>query len=145
MYTNSYLLQPKTKNFHRKLWDLQLPSKITITIWRISWNYFLSLANLSYKKVTANDRCSRCSLREEDSNHIFRQCPAISEIWQSINLSWAIIHMNQIFWEWLTWVFEMSTKEQCQIFCCAPWFIWKLYYRKSSWSNRGDGGYYSTV
>ncbi|KAA3481092.1 reverse transcriptase [Gossypium australe] len=43
--------------------------------------------NLRYKRVTTNVRCPRCSSREEDSHHVFRQCPAISEIWQSINLS----------------------------------------------------------
>ncbi|TYG92876.1 hypothetical protein ES288_A11G067200v1 [Gossypium darwinii] len=80
--------------------------------------------HLRSKKVTENARCPRCRLEEEDSSHIFCFCPAISEIWNLINLSWTIVHGNQSFWEWLTWVFERSTIERCRFFCCALWCIW---------------------
>lgn len=33
---NSYLIQLETKNFFRKLCDLQLPAKFKIIVWRIS-------------------------------------------------------------------------------------------------------------
>lgn len=38
---SNYLLQTENKKFFGKLWNLQLPSKITIIIWRIAWNYIL--------------------------------------------------------------------------------------------------------
>ncbi|KAH1098718.1 hypothetical protein J1N35_015639 [Gossypium stocksii] len=129
MDPSSYLLQTEAKDFFRKLWDLQLPSKITITIWWIFWNYILTLVNLRYKRVATNVSCPRCGSGEEDNYHVFRQCPVFREIWSSLNLSWVTSYINQNIGEWLTWVFERSTKEQCWIVCCALWFIW------SSWNQ----------
>ena len=60
MDPTSYLLQTETTNFYKKLWGLQLPSKITIIIWRISWDFIHHLANLRYRRVSASDRCPRC-------------------------------------------------------------------------------------
>ena len=37
------LLQSELKEFYRKLWNLQLPSKILLLVWRISWNYMPTL------------------------------------------------------------------------------------------------------
>lgn len=36
MDLSAYLIEVETKNFYGKLWNLHLPSKIAITIWRIS-------------------------------------------------------------------------------------------------------------
>ncbi|MBA0818184.1 hypothetical protein Gohar_003652, partial [Gossypium harknessii] len=89
----------------QKLWSLQLPSKIAITIWQISWDFIPNLANLRYKKVILNDRCPRCCSWAEDSLHIFRECPTTTE-------------------EWLTWVFKRGNDAQYRLFCYALWLIW---------------------
>lgn len=68
-------LQIETNNFYRKLWKLYIPSKVTLTIWRISWNFIPSLVNLKQKKTVDNALCPRCQQNEEDSYHIFQQCP----------------------------------------------------------------------
>ncbi|KAH1131799.1 hypothetical protein J1N35_003177 [Gossypium stocksii] len=83
-----YLLQVETKEFYKKLWDLQLPSKITLIIWRISWNYIPTLINLRHKRMVINDTCPRCSSGAEDNFHVFRQCPTTNELWQALDLSW---------------------------------------------------------
>ena len=75
---SNYLVQAETKDFYRKLWNLQLLTKILILIWRISWNYIPSLVNIRYKRVTTNVRCPRYCSAEEDSFHVFRQCPGYS-------------------------------------------------------------------
>ncbi|MFQ6656889.1 hypothetical protein Gotur_026806, partial [Gossypium turneri] len=121
---SNYLIQAETKDFYRKLWNLQLPTKILILIWRISWNYIPSLVNLRYKRVTTNVRCPRCCSVEEDSFHVFRQFPISTDAWISLNMSWVTEHANQSVWSWLTWVFSRGTKEQIRVFCCALWVIW---------------------
>lgn len=70
--------KPKQRIFIKKLWSLQLPSKITFTIWRISWDFIPNFVNLSIRRVVSNDRCPRCSSEVEDSLHIFRDCPGFS-------------------------------------------------------------------
>ncbi|KAA3454784.1 reverse transcriptase [Gossypium australe] len=118
------LLQAKTKNFYRKLWNLKLPSKILITIWRISWNFIPNFKNLQLRRVASDSSCPRCQNTEEDCNHVFRQCPVTTETWRILNLSW-IINPNIIdLWDWLTWVFDNGNNMQCRVFCCTIWFMW---------------------
>ncbi|MFQ6641489.1 hypothetical protein Gotur_015953, partial [Gossypium turneri] len=101
---SNYLLQADTKDFYRKLWNLQLPTKILILIWRISWNYIHSLVNLRQKRVTTTARCPRGFSEEEDSFHVFRQCPVSMDAWFSLNMAWVIEHIDPNTWLWLTWM-----------------------------------------
>ncbi|KAG8500774.1 hypothetical protein CXB51_002800 [Gossypium anomalum] len=94
------------KEFYKKLWGLELPPKIAITIWRISWDFIPNFVNLRYRRIISNDRCPRCCSWEEDSLHIFRDCPATTEVWRLVHLPWVVNNMNQSLWEWLTWVLK---------------------------------------
>ncbi|KAG8479140.1 hypothetical protein CXB51_029003 [Gossypium anomalum] len=96
---SNYLLHAETKKIYRKLWNLQLSSKISITIWRISWEFIPNLVNLKHRRVIADDRCLRCHAWAEDSLHIFRQCPTTIEVLQLLNLSWIMENTNQSLWE----------------------------------------------
>ncbi|KAG8503078.1 hypothetical protein CXB51_000915 [Gossypium anomalum] len=104
------------KDFYDKLWNLQLPAKIAITIWRISWNYIPTLANLKHKRVSNDVACPRCGRGEEDITHIFRYCPATGEIWPLLDLSWISESTTQGFWEWITWVFRMKNRNRGELF-----------------------------
>ncbi|KAK8279577.1 hypothetical protein V6Z12_D09G121800 [Gossypium hirsutum] len=44
----AYALQTIYRNFYKKLWSLSLPTKIKVTIWRLSWNYFPTKVNLQH-------------------------------------------------------------------------------------------------
>ncbi|KAA3476412.1 reverse transcriptase [Gossypium australe] len=97
----AYALQIVYKKFYKKLWMLNLPSKIKIIAWKISWNYISTRVNMHHRRLSNIQVCPRCGAGAEDTNHLFRECP-----------------------EWLTWVFEQSTPSQCRLFCCALWAIW---------------------
>ncbi|MBA0819240.1 hypothetical protein Gohar_021731 [Gossypium harknessii] len=101
---SNYLLQADTKDFYKKLWNLQLPTKILILIWRISWNYIPSLANLRQKRVTTTARCPRGCSEEEDSFYVFRQCLVSMDAWISLNMAWVTEYTDQNIWPWLTWL-----------------------------------------
>ncbi|KAA3455435.1 reverse transcriptase [Gossypium australe] len=100
---NELILQAKTKTFYRKLWNLQLPSKLLITIWRISRNFLPNFKNLSMRRVVNDSTCPRCRAAEEDCDHTFRQCPVSIETWRLINLSWVLNPNINDIWDWLTW------------------------------------------
>ncbi|KAG8476285.1 hypothetical protein CXB51_033089 [Gossypium anomalum] len=101
-------LQTESKNFYRKLWKLHIPSKITLTVWRISSNFIPSLVNLKQKKAVVNALYPRCRQNEEDSYHIFQQCPMTREVWNHLKLSWILNSNHQNIWEWLTWIFSQG-------------------------------------
>ncbi|KAG8488779.1 hypothetical protein CXB51_016782 [Gossypium anomalum] len=77
---NNLLLQADLKKFYKRLWNLQLPSKIMITIWRASWNYMPTLVNLRSKRVADTTDCPRCRSGEEDISHVLRHCPVAVEV-----------------------------------------------------------------
>ena len=89
---SNYLLQTDTKDFYRKLWSLQLPTKILILVWRISWNYIPSLVNLRSKRVTTIARCPRGCSAEKDSLHVFRKCPGYSVEEQKSRSAFFVTH-----------------------------------------------------
>ncbi|KAA3469681.1 reverse transcriptase [Gossypium australe] len=121
---NGINLQTETKNFYRKLWNLEIPKNIQITIWRISLNLIPSLKNLKIKRVVTDDLCPRCHQAEEDGCHIFQQCTATKEIWNQLQLNWVIRSNDSNMWNWLTWIFEKGCNEQIRLVCCGLWFIW---------------------
>lgn len=121
---NNYFIQAENKKFYRKLWNLRMPSKIKITVWKISWNYIPTLANLKLKRVVTEDWCPKCRQIEEDSIYVFRQCPTTEEVWRQLRFDWMLNNSIQNVWEWLIWVFNQGTNEECRLFCCGLWLIW---------------------
>ncbi|XP_040945782.1 uncharacterized protein [Gossypium hirsutum] len=121
---NDLLLQTETKTFYNKLWKLHIPTKIQMTIWRISWDFIPSFVNLKIKRVVINTLCPRCGSAEENSWHIFIKCPRSMEVWNQLDLSWVLNQSIHNMWGWLTWVFDRGNEEQLQLFCCSLWFIW---------------------
>lgn len=75
---SAYALQEDYKDFYRKLWLLNIPSKIKITVWKISWNFLATRANMVIKKLSNTTVCPRCGLGEENTDHLFRKCPGFS-------------------------------------------------------------------
>ncbi|KAA3482841.1 hypothetical protein EPI10_005056 [Gossypium australe] len=52
-----------------------LQKSTRIPMWKISWNYIPTFANLKLKRVIAEAWCPKCRQTEEDSNHVFRTVP----------------------------------------------------------------------
>ncbi|MFQ6654705.1 hypothetical protein Gotur_025582, partial [Gossypium turneri] len=136
---NGLMLHTEITNFYTKLWKLYIPSKIQMTVWRISWNFILTFLNLKIKRVVRNSQCPRCGCDEENSYHIFQKCPTSIEIWNQLNLSWLLSQNNDDIQGWLTWVFDRGTDEQLRLFCVSLWFIWfstnQLVYERKNMSG----------
>ncbi|KAA3462362.1 Ribonuclease H-like superfamily protein [Gossypium australe] len=80
----AYALQNNYRDFYRKLWQIDIPTKIKIFIWKSSWNYLATKANMWIRRLAANSLCPRCGLEEESMNHLFRMCPVSEEIWRNL-------------------------------------------------------------
>ncbi|KAA3473244.1 Zinc finger, CCHC-type [Gossypium australe] len=78
----AYALQTDYRKFYKKLWVLNLPSKIKFTIWRISWNYIPTRVNMHIWKLSNNRICPGCVKEAETNNHLFRECPVTKTVWK---------------------------------------------------------------
>ncbi|MBA0700563.1 hypothetical protein Goari_022722, partial [Gossypium aridum] len=70
----AYALQDDYKDFYKKLWLLDIPSKIKITMWKISWNFLATRANMVVKKLTNTIACPRCGSGTENMDNLFLEC-----------------------------------------------------------------------
>ncbi|MFQ6621298.1 hypothetical protein Gotur_002226, partial [Gossypium turneri] len=68
---SAYALQLIYRKFYKKLWSLNLPAKIAITIWRLSWNFLPTKVNMQHRKLLNITTCPRCEARAETLDHIF--------------------------------------------------------------------------
>ncbi|KAA3460765.1 reverse transcriptase [Gossypium australe] len=78
----AYALHNIYRDFYRKLWQIEIPSKMKIFIWKLSWNYIASKVNMYNRQLVNNRLCPRCGGDEETLNHLFRDCPVSAEIWR---------------------------------------------------------------
>ncbi|KAH1097585.1 hypothetical protein J1N35_014506 [Gossypium stocksii] len=120
----AYTLQNIYKKFYKKLWLLNIPGKIKITIWRLSWNFLPTQVNLMHKKVTNNASYPRYGEKTETTDHVFRECPVTVEMWSELTFQHMLRNQNMDLEQWLTWVIEQLNPWQCSIFCCTIWAIW---------------------
>ncbi|KAH1106865.1 hypothetical protein J1N35_010633 [Gossypium stocksii] len=101
----AYALQTDYRDFYRKLWLLDLPPKIKVTISKISWNYLPTRANMVYRKLVNSFACPRCSEGVETMDHLLRECPILVSVWRALSTSNFIQESNIAFDQWLSRVF----------------------------------------
>ncbi|PPD98816.1 hypothetical protein GOBAR_DD04153 [Gossypium barbadense] len=120
----AYTLQNECRKFYKELWLLNLPTKLKITVWRISWNYLPTWVNLQHRRLLNNTACSWCGRAVETTNHIFHECPGVTSIWKELSFPEILQVPYMEFFQWLTWIFEQISPSRRRIFCCALWAIW---------------------
>ncbi|KAA3462318.1 reverse transcriptase [Gossypium australe] len=81
----AYALHHIYRDFYNKLWKIDIPLKIKMFIWKISWNYLATRVNMSLRKLSTNYLCPHCGSGEESVNHLFRECPASVTIWKELS------------------------------------------------------------
>lgn len=69
---NAYALQTNYKNFYKQIWSLNPPSRIKITLWRISWNFLPTLAHMQVRKLVFIVTCPQCGRGTKNLDHLFR-------------------------------------------------------------------------
>ncbi|KAA3472610.1 reverse transcriptase [Gossypium australe] len=123
-YLRAYALQTSYRKFYKKLWLLDLPTKIKITIWRVTWNFLPTKVNLQHKKLVTDASCPRCGDRAKTLDHLFRECPVTVDMWSALQLQNVLLAENRGFEQWLIWVCEHFNLQICRLFCCALWATW---------------------
>ncbi|MBA0845669.1 hypothetical protein Goarm_022367 [Gossypium armourianum] len=83
-------LQATSKGFYKKLWSLNLPSKIKITVWRISKNFIPNLSNMYCKRLMVNTMCPKCGGGAETTDHVFRSCHTSKAVWELVGYLWIL-------------------------------------------------------
>ncbi|KAL1165397.1 hypothetical protein V6Z11_A06G127400, partial [Gossypium hirsutum] len=100
------------KDFCKLLWELQIPSKIKIHVWRLINNYVPHFVNLFHMQSP------------EDSNHLLWRCTILQQLWTSLTISFApndlTSHGKDIFIKKFIEA-DVSTR---QILIFSLWALW---------------------
>ncbi|KAH1056339.1 hypothetical protein J1N35_034404 [Gossypium stocksii] len=74
LQTSSYS-EEKYRAFYKVLWELQIPAKIKILVWRLFNNYVPHFVNLFQRRLSTDVVCPLCKEGLEDTDHL---------IWKSV-------------------------------------------------------------
>ncbi|KAA3470487.1 reverse transcriptase [Gossypium australe] len=111
---NTYAIQLSYIDFYKKMWCIDLPTKLKINMWKASWNYLPTRVNLLHKKLTTDASCPRCGLETETLNHLLRECPISVEMWSYLSEVKLTQDPNADFKQWLTSSVALLSLDLCK-------------------------------
>ncbi|GKA04201.1 RNA-directed DNA polymerase, eukaryota, reverse transcriptase zinc-binding domain protein [Tanacetum coccineum] len=77
---------------NHRLWNLWIPRKVNICVWRASLNRLPTRANLASRGVDLDSaNCPFCNNITEDLDHCVTKCPIILPIWRKVWSWWDMV------------------------------------------------------
>ncbi|KAK8675474.1 hypothetical protein V6N13_033540 [Hibiscus sabdariffa] len=110
--------------FYTELWDISLPAKVKITMWRIAHNFLPTFANLQIRRLNVNNVCSLCQSTSETIDHLMRDCWFSRQLlgYQGVHLP---IGSISISWkDWLASFFVNLHEKHKKVYMISLWSIW---------------------
>ncbi|KAA3485159.1 reverse transcriptase [Gossypium australe] len=114
----------KYKSFYKQLWELQLPSKIKVHMWRLIKNYIPHLCNLHKRKLTTEVVCPLCKAGPEDANHLMWSCDFVRRLWKLLDLYAGLGNSTSEGKDQLVSIFTAMTDEKRKLLSISLWAIW---------------------
>lgn len=86
--------------FWKKVWSLEVPSKIKNFVWRACKEALPTRRNLQRRKIILDGLCDTCKVRDEDCSHALFFCSDVQVLWSS---------------EW-PWLFDLQGRTVKEVF-----------------------------
>ncbi|KAH1226713.1 putative ribonuclease H protein [Glycine max] len=78
-----------------ELWNLKIPSKVSVFAWRLLNNRLPTKVNLQRRHIEVNDSsCPFCRSTDEIEGHLFFHCSKVIPVWWA---SWSWVNMVGVF------------------------------------------------
>lgn len=68
----------------KKLWELKIPSRISIFLWKLGTNSLPTLARLRQRHVQVEPLCSLCGEAVESTFHVLITCSFAYQVWADV-------------------------------------------------------------
>jgi hypothetical protein len=69
-----------------KIWQMKVPNKVQMFLWRLIHNSLPVRNNLKRRKVKTKTVCPMCKRLDEDCGHVFFKCKKARECWRELQL-----------------------------------------------------------
>lgn len=109
----------------RSLWQLSIPSKVKIFIWRACLNWIPTQFNLMKHGVPTSQHCPLCNLADESTIHALWNCSRLKDIKKKF--PHASLPMVSAFPDFYTFVgecWDFLSKDEVEILLLVFWRIW---------------------
>ena len=71
------------KSFRKKIWQLKVPNKVRVFLWRACSSALPTKVGLYKRKVVADKLCDQCLVEVENEVHALWSCDGIREVWEA--------------------------------------------------------------
>ncbi|KAK8546682.1 hypothetical protein V6N12_027456 [Hibiscus sabdariffa] len=111
-------------NFYARVWVVNLPSKIRITMWRIINNFVPTFANMQRRRLNVINSCPFCHSSGESIEHLMRDCCFTRQVLDKVGFH---LSSNPVEVQWPYWLasfFSSLHDFQQRMLLIAYWVIW---------------------
>ena len=117
-----------TRNFWRGIWQLRVPMKIQLFIWRACHNALPTMSNLRHRQITNLAVCALCKNHEEDTLHAIWSYGEIACIWNSVTWFHQAVTSPapppSDFIDLLSRFLQVKDEFNAEIFSITAWLLW---------------------
>ncbi|KAL4354441.1 hypothetical protein GQ457_06G018800 [Hibiscus cannabinus] len=111
-------------NFYARVWAVNLPSKIRITMWRIINNFVPTFANLQRRRLNVINSCPFCHSSGESIEHLMRDCCFTRQVLDKVGFHFSSNPVEVQWPYWLASFFSSLHDAQQRMLLVAYWVIW---------------------
>ena len=113
----------KFKSFWRNIWQLRVPNKVKIFLWRACTDALPTKVNLQKRKVVDNSVCNLCQKASEDTFHAVWGCDTVQSVWQP-SFAWLQNQNNQLKTISDLVGIVLSGSARLDVFAMVAWSVW---------------------
>lgn len=98
---NHNLQSINLSNFYKRLWSLNIPSKIRIQCWKVANEFVPTLCTLKSRNLAVNTLCPVCKTKEETMSHLFRYYVFLRQVLEGVGVVFSTTNMEHNWKQWL--------------------------------------------
>lgn len=110
--------------FWRTIWNLKIPQKTKIFMWRALTNLLPSKDQLRVRRVEVNPFCPVCNLEQESTFHCLVMCPVAVQCWGVSSFN-KVSHTATDYIKWMEEVVKACNRDEVAKICMLCWYLWK--------------------
>ena len=111
----------------KRLWQLPVPHKIRVFIWRLCRNTIPVRNRLRGKGVPVTISCPMCIVDVEHLRHLFFECSFARECWQLVDLDFDMYDMEYVS----DWLINFLATGQLKVLVKMAAMLWGIWYARN--------------